>query len=112
MVCVRPGVLLVRARPRLPRSALIALDLPTFERPAKAISGTPAAGRSCGRPAARRKAACEKAFMGTRILIKSRLSRSGGIRDGSGIGGRGAHRPVGGTGLRAGREEGAGHRGA
>src|SRR5215831_19687449 len=44
--CVRPGVLLVKAsRDRL-ASALIALDLPEFERPANAISGGPAGG-SC-----------------------------------------------------------------
>src|SRR5580765_488487 len=61
MVCVRPGVLLVRARPRRPASALMALDLPTFERPAKAISAGPDGGRSAGRAAARRNCACAKA---------------------------------------------------
>src|SRR4249920_2921225 len=63
MVCVRPGVLLVRARPRLLASALMALDLPTLERPAKAISGGPGGRRSPGRPAARMNCACEKACM-------------------------------------------------
>src|SRR5262245_43551204 len=61
MVCVRPGVLLTRARPRRPASALMALDLPTLERPAKAISGGPGGGRSEGRAAARRNCASEKA---------------------------------------------------
>src|SRR5713101_4842994 len=79
MDCVRPGVLLVRARCFRPASALMALDLPTFERPAKASSGGPAAGRSAARPAARQNTACEKTFMvGLEILIKSRLSDSGG----------------------------------
>src|SRR6202008_19475 len=36
--CVRPGVLEVRAKARRPVSALIKDDLPTLERPAKAIS--------------------------------------------------------------------------
>ena len=36
---VRPGVLLVRARPRRPSSAFRSDDLPTFERPATATSG-------------------------------------------------------------------------
>src|SRR5258708_7004008 len=39
MSCVRPGVLLTNARRRRPVRVLIALDLPAFERPAKAISG-------------------------------------------------------------------------
>src|SRR5262245_26883200 len=63
MVWVRPGVLLVRARPRRPASALMALDLPTLERPAKAISGGPSGGRSAGRAAARRNCACAKAWL-------------------------------------------------
>ena len=36
---VRPGVRDVRARLKRPVSALMSEDLPTFERPAKAISG-------------------------------------------------------------------------
>src|ERR1700694_5585430 len=63
MVWVRPRVLLVRASPRRPASALMALDLPTFERPAKAISGGPAGGRSAGCPAARMNCAWEKTCM-------------------------------------------------
>ena len=46
IVWVRPGVLLVKARRLRPVSALIALDLPTLERPQKAISGGPVGG-SC-----------------------------------------------------------------
>ena len=42
---MRPGVFEVRASPFLPTSALISDDLPTFERPAKAISGGPSGGR-------------------------------------------------------------------
>src|SRR5438105_10057553 len=63
MVCVRPGVLLVRASAFLPRSALMALDLPTLERPANAISGGPGGGRSEPRPAAHRNAACARTDM-------------------------------------------------
>src|ERR1035437_4419337 len=44
MLRVRPGVLLVRAI-FLPTSALITLDLPTLDRPRKAISGTLGAGK-------------------------------------------------------------------
>src|SRR5664279_4502600 len=44
MLRVRPGVLLVRAS-FVPTSELIRLDLPTLERPRKAISGTPAGGK-------------------------------------------------------------------
>ena len=39
--CVRPGVRDVRASAVRPVSALTSEDLPTFERPAKAISGAP-----------------------------------------------------------------------
>src|SRR5271157_6025854 len=44
MLRVRPGVLLVRAS-FLPTSKLITLDFPTLDRPRKAISGTPGAGK-------------------------------------------------------------------
>src|SRR5215831_14033741 len=50
MVWVRPGVLLVLAI-SAPTRALIRLDLPTLERPKKAISGTLGAG-NCFRSAA------------------------------------------------------------
>jgi hypothetical protein len=42
---VFPGAALVRAS-RCRTSALIKLDLPTFERPTSAISGRPASGKS------------------------------------------------------------------
>src|SRR6185437_1035091 len=63
---VRPGVREVRARLLRPVRALIRLDLPTFERPAKAIStpriagndaGVPAAATNCHSPANRRRPA-------------------------------------------------------
>src|SRR5262245_43980852 len=48
MSWVRPGVLLAKASRRRPVSALMALDLPAFERPAKAIPGAPGGGSSRG----------------------------------------------------------------
>src|SRR5690349_2139977 len=48
MSCVRPGVLLTKARRRRPASVLMALDFPALERPANAISGAPGRGRSRG----------------------------------------------------------------
>src|ERR1700722_7098839 len=53
--CVRPGVLEVRARLWRPVSALMSEDLPTFERPAKAISGGPIGGRPSDLAAAKKK---------------------------------------------------------
>jgi hypothetical protein len=50
--CVRPGVREMRARFLRPVSALIRLDLPTFERPAKAISTPFMTGNEAGEPAA------------------------------------------------------------
>src|ERR1700742_5169797 len=47
MVCVRPGVLLVLAI-LFATSELIRLDLPTLERPTKAISGAPGGGNCFG----------------------------------------------------------------
>src|SRR5690348_5572473 len=47
-VCVRPGVELVRAKPRELVSALSKLDLPMFERPQNAISGRLSWGKSSG----------------------------------------------------------------
>src|SRR6185312_3807926 len=44
--CVRPGVFEVRASPLVPVRALISEDLPTLERPAKAISSRSIGGRS------------------------------------------------------------------
>jgi hypothetical protein len=40
MLCVLPGVFDVRAKPFRCKSELISDDLPTFERPRKAISGS------------------------------------------------------------------------
>src|SRR3970040_1435833 len=82
MVCVRPGVLLVRARRLRPARVLMALDLPTFERRAMSTSGGPSGSRSAGRAAAARNCACERRLMeGPRILIKSPLSHSGDKAD-------------------------------
>src|SRR4249920_3286688 len=50
--CVRPGVREMRARFLRPLSALTRLDLPTFERPAKAISTPFMGGSEAGEPAA------------------------------------------------------------
>src|SRR5215510_1499822 len=50
--CVRPGVCEVRASARRDVSALIRLDLPTLERPAKAISTPCIGGSAAGEPAA------------------------------------------------------------
>src|SRR5690606_19468798 len=44
--CVRPGVLLTRASLRAPKIALMALDLPEFERPTKATSRPSSRGKS------------------------------------------------------------------
>ena len=52
--CVRPGVRDVRASDLRPVSALMSEDLPTFERPAKAISGGPIGGRPSERAAAKK----------------------------------------------------------
>src|ERR671925_169156 len=69
MVCVRPGVLLVRASAFLATSALMALDLPTLERPANAISGGPGGGSSEPRPAARKNAACALGALAAALLV-------------------------------------------
>src|SRR5689334_7775726 len=64
MSCVRPGVLLVKARRLRPASALIALDLPALLRPAKASSGMPGAGSSRGSCTESAYAACARARPG------------------------------------------------
>src|SRR5437867_2069026 len=46
--CVRPGVLLTRARPWRPARELSSDDLPTLERPANAISGRRCRGNWLG----------------------------------------------------------------
>src|SRR6185503_6180722 len=55
--CVRPGVEDVRARPRTASRELIKLDLPTFERPKKAISGFASRGQSASLKALLRNSA-------------------------------------------------------
>src|SRR5579863_6988698 len=60
---VRPGVLLVRASPRRCVMALIALDLPELERPAKATSAPRSAGNCAGAAALIRKRASGKRLM-------------------------------------------------
>src|SRR5580692_5974480 len=52
---VRPGVLEVRANAWRPVNALMRLDLPTLERPAKAISGAVIGGTEASEPAAEMK---------------------------------------------------------
>src|SRR6185437_6036284 len=54
---VRPGVLLVRASPWRPTIALMALDLPELERPAKATSAPRSAGNCPGAAALMRNLA-------------------------------------------------------
>ena len=54
---VRPGVFDVRASPRRAASRFSSVDLPTFERPAMAISGGPSAGRPARSRASAKKAA-------------------------------------------------------
>jgi hypothetical protein len=53
---VLPGAALVRAT-RVRTSALISVDLPTFERPTSAISGAPSRGKSAAATALRTKVA-------------------------------------------------------
>ena len=48
MSWVRPGVELVRARPRVPSKLFIKLDLPTLDRPVNATSGSRSAGNCSG----------------------------------------------------------------
>ena len=50
--CVRPGVELVLANPLTPSRLLIKLDLPTFDRPVKTISGRLSFGNDSGDRAA------------------------------------------------------------
>src|SRR2546423_1719299 len=62
MCCVRPGVFEAKARRRCCVSVLIAVDLPAFDRPTKAISGSSVAG-SCVSSLAvvRKRAVCAQA---------------------------------------------------
>src|SRR5690348_16666131 len=68
--CVRPGVEDVRAKPRTASSELIRLDLPTFERPRKAISGLESRGQSASLKALFRNSALK----GPRIFTDKRRS--------------------------------------
>jgi hypothetical protein len=73
MVCVRPGVLEKNASRRRLVSALMALDLPTFERPANASSGASCGGRPPVIPAETRNSTRENALLDAgmdEILIK------------------------------------------
>src|SRR5215469_1190815 len=70
---VRPGVLLVRASPWRPTIALMALDLPAFERPAKATSAPRSAGNCPGAAALTRNFACGNAA--TPVVYNPALSR-------------------------------------
>src|SRR5436190_24018523 len=65
MVWVRPGAFEENARRRRPASALIALDLPTLERPTNATSGTPSVGNSSSVPAEARNVARENSRSGS-----------------------------------------------
>src|SRR5262249_7704961 len=65
---VRPGVRDVRARPCRPTSVLITDDLPTLERPAKAISGGPSGGPLSG-PTARASNSPRLTTTGTRCMV-------------------------------------------
>src|SRR6202007_3433349 len=70
---VRPGVLLTRASERRPVSALMALDLPAFERPAKATSAPRSAGNCPGAAALTRNLAFGNAA--TDVVYNPALSR-------------------------------------
>src|SRR5579884_1178161 len=76
MVCVRPGVELTWAI-FCPSSALIKLDLPTFERPRKAISGAVGAGKCSGAAADFRKRA--SSFINSYFTTETRSTRREGI---------------------------------
>src|SRR5688572_27815208 len=60
---VCPGVLLVRASERRAVMALMALDLPALERPAKATSVPRSTGNCVGDAALKRNWACAKRFI-------------------------------------------------
>src|ERR1700733_15314377 len=73
MLRVRPGVELVRAG-FLPTSVLMTLDLPTFERPRKAISGNPGRGKCATSLADRRY--CDKIRMTTVSSVWMAIGKS------------------------------------
>src|SRR5581483_9397526 len=76
MVWVRPGVELTCAI-FCPSSALIKLDLPTFERPRKAISGALGAGKCSGAAADFRKHA--SSFINSYFTTETRSTGREGI---------------------------------
>src|SRR5215469_6072113 len=83
---VRPGVCEVRASALRPVSALIRLDLPTFERPANAISSPAMAGSAATEPAAavkRQSAANSRRPASISSSVKSAVAMAGGGRPAS-----------------------------
>ena len=91
--CVRPGVFEVRARLLRLVSRLSSEDLPTLERPAKAISGTPGSGRNLSSGADfRNETGPEKSFRAASSSSASRRSlRARPLRR---VGGAGRRRAV------------------
>lgn len=81
---VRPGVLLVRASACRPKMALIALDLPAFDRPAKATSAPESAGKCAGAAALSRNRAWGN--RATVVVYYCRLSHHGSKRERTGHG--------------------------
>ena len=80
---VRPGVCEVRASVVRPVSALISDDLPTLERPAKAISGAPIGGRPSDLAAAKKKSQGPANSLRPRL---DRLRREVGVEAGGHVG--------------------------
>ena len=79
---VRPGVLEVRARALRPVSRLSSDDLPTLERPAKAISGTFGSGRNWSWGAdLRNETGPEKSLgqLGLRLIVGAHRARGCGF---------------------------------
>src|SRR6185436_18066867 len=84
-ICVRPGVDEVRASPRTPKRELIRLDLPTLERPRKAISGVASCSQSLSFSALLRNSALvifigQRAPPSSRSKMRLRLAATGSGR--------------------------------
>src|SRR4029078_12082925 len=79
--CVRPGVREMLVRFLLPVSALIRLDLPTFERPANAISTPFITGRDAGEDAAATKCQSPAKILGP-VSLSARVNWSDPIAAG------------------------------
>src|SRR5260370_22262324 len=80
--CVRRGVCEVRASARRPVSALIRLDLPTLDRPAKAISMPRIGGSATAEPAA--AANCQSPANSLRpASISARVNEEAEVSDGA-----------------------------